>query len=68
MTHFLFNDARGAASTLQTAPPFAFSDVKMTVFPLQANLAQLNTYCDNYLNQAAELVQIIVAIGIQTII
>ncbi|MEM7522463.1 MAG: hypothetical protein AAF360_01625 [Pseudomonadota bacterium] len=50
-----FNDARGAASTLQTAPPFAFSDVKMTVFPLQANLARLNQFCDGYLNQAPKI-------------
>lgn len=53
----LFNDARGAASTLQMAPPFAFSDVKMTVFPLQANLARLTQFCDSYLNQAGHIVQ-----------
>ncbi len=53
----LFNDARGEASTLQMAPPFAFSDVKMTVFPLQANLARLTQFCDGYLNQADNIVQ-----------
>lgn len=52
-----FNNARGEASTLQMAPPFAFSDVKMTVFPLQANLARLNQFCDSYLNQADHIVQ-----------
>ena len=53
----LFNNARGEASTLQMAPPFSFSDVKMTVFPLQANLARLTQFCDSYLNQAGEFVQ-----------
>jgi hypothetical protein len=53
----LFNNARGEASSLQMAPPFAFSDVTMTVFPLQANLARLREFIKNYLNQADEIVQ-----------
>ena len=52
-----FNNARGEASTLQMAPPFAFSDVKMTVFPLQANLARLTQFCEGYLNQADHIAQ-----------
>ena len=52
-----YNNARGEASSLQMAPPFAFSDVTMTVFPLQANLARLNQFVDNYLNQATEIVK-----------
>ena len=52
-----YNTARGAASSLQMSPPFAFSDVTMSVFPLRASLARLDTFCQNYLNQAPELVQ-----------
>ncbi|MGR3563234.1 MAG: hypothetical protein ACU0FH_08920 [Heliomarina sp.] len=52
-----YNNARGEASSLQMAPPFAFSDVTMTVFPLQANLARLSQFVDNYLNQAPEIVK-----------
>ena len=39
------------------SPPFAFSDVTMSVFPLRASLARLDTFCNNYLNQAPHLVQ-----------
>ncbi len=53
----MFNDARGAASSLQMAPPFAFSDVTMTVFPLLANLSRLNEFIKSYLNQADDVVQ-----------
>ncbi len=53
----LFNNARGAAAAIQVKPPFAFSDVKMTIFPLQANLTRLTQFCDGYLNQAPNIVQ-----------
>ena len=52
-----FNNARGAAAAIQVKPPFAFSDVKMTIFPLQANLTRLTQFCDGYLNQAKDIVQ-----------
>ena len=39
------------------APPFTFTDVKMTVFPLQANLGRLDQFCDSYLNQARKIAQ-----------
>ncbi|MEM7472978.1 MAG: hypothetical protein AAF340_16645 [Pseudomonadota bacterium] len=39
------------------APPFAFSDVTMSVFPLRASLPTLENFCRNYLNQAPDLVQ-----------
>lgn len=45
-----FNEARGAASSLQLAPPFAFSDVTMSVLPLRANLSRLQSFCNSYLN------------------
>ncbi|MGX9356888.1 hypothetical protein ACS3SW_17485 [Roseobacteraceae bacterium S113] len=57
MSAIPFNDARGAASLLQMAPPFAFSDVTMSVFPLRASLPTLTNFCRNYLNQAPEMVQ-----------
>lgn len=53
----LFNNARGAAAAIQVKPPFAFSDVKMTIFPLQANLTRLTQFCDGYLNQASQYAQ-----------
>ena len=53
----MFNNARGAAAAIQVKPPFAFSDVKMTIFPLQANLTRLTQFCDGYLNQAKDIVQ-----------
>lgn len=53
----LFNNARGAAAAIQVKPPFAFSDVKMTIFPLQANLTRLTQFCDGYLNQAPQYAQ-----------
>lgn len=53
----LFNNARGAAAAIQVKPPFAFSDVKMTIFPLQANLTRLTQFCDGYLNQAPKIAQ-----------
>ena len=53
----LFNDVRGSANLLQMAPPFAFSDVTMSVFPLRASLPTLDAFCRNYLNQAPELVE-----------
>lgn len=53
----LFNNARGAAAAIQVKPPFAFSDVKMTIFPLQANLTRLTQFCDGYLNQAPNIAQ-----------
>lgn len=52
-----FNTARGAASSLQMSPPFAFNDVTMSVFPLRASLPRLESFCRNYLNQADDLVQ-----------
>lgn len=52
-----FNNARGAASSLQMSPPFAFNDVTMSVFPLRASLPTLETFCRNYLNQAPNLLQ-----------
>ena len=39
------------------SPPFAFSDVTMSVFPLRASLSRLDTFCNNYLNQAPHMVQ-----------
>jgi len=57
MNSIPFNNARGAASLLQMAPPFSFSDVTMSVFPLRANLTALNAFCDNYLNPAPDMVQ-----------
>lgn len=57
MSAIPYNIARGAASSLQMAPPFSFSDVTMSVFPLRASLSRLNTFCDSYLNQAPHLVQ-----------
>lgn len=47
--HPIFNEARGAA-TLATAPPFTFYGVTCRVFPLKANMLQLRTFCNNYLN------------------
>ncbi|MEH6647183.1 hypothetical protein [Sulfitobacter sp.] len=52
-----FNNARGAASSLQMSPPFAFNDVTMSVFPLRASLPALETFCRNYLNQVPNLLQ-----------
>ncbi|MEW9919401.1 hypothetical protein AB2B41_07295 [Marimonas sp. MJW-29] len=57
MSAIPYNIARGAASSLQMSPPFAFSDVTMSVFPLRASLSRLETFCTNYLNQAPHLVQ-----------
>ena len=57
MTSIPFNNARGAASSLQMQPPFAFSDVTMSVFPLRASMPSLENFCRNYLNQDPELVQ-----------
>ena len=57
MSAIPYNTARGAASSLQMSPPFAFSDVTMSVFPLRASLSRLETFCNNYLNQAPHLVQ-----------
>ncbi|MCY4180307.1 MAG: acetoacetate decarboxylase family protein, partial [Litoreibacter sp.] len=57
MSSIPFNMARGAANILQMAPPFAFSDVTMSVFPLRASLPTLENFCRNYLNQAPDLVQ-----------
>lgn len=57
MSSISFNNTRGAASLLQMAPPFAFSDVTMSVFPLRASLPTLENFCKNYLNQAPHLVQ-----------
>ena len=57
MADIQFNNARGAASSLQMSPPFAFSDVTMSVFPLRASLPTLDNFCRNYLNQAPDLVQ-----------
>lgn len=51
MKNPLFNNARGAASTLQFKPPFAFKDMTVSVFPLRANMARLQAFCDKYLNQ-----------------
>lgn len=39
------------------SPPFAFSDVTMSVFPLRAGLPSLENFCRNYLNQAPHLTQ-----------
>ena len=52
-----FNNARGTASSLQLAPPFAFKDVTMSVFPLRANLSRLESFCDAYLNHASEAIK-----------
>ncbi len=57
VTDISFNNARGAASTLQMSPPFAFSDVTMSVFPLRASLPTLENFCWNYLNPDPKLVQ-----------
>jgi hypothetical protein len=57
MSNVLFNNARGAASSLQMSPPFSFSDVTMSVFPLRASLPSLENFTRNYLNQAPDLVQ-----------
>lgn len=52
-----FNNARGTASSLQLAPPFAFKDVTMSVFPLRASLPRLERFCDALLNQAGEAIR-----------
>ncbi|MEZ5931665.1 MAG: hypothetical protein R3F54_06915 [Alphaproteobacteria bacterium] len=52
-----FNNARGTASSQQLAPPFAFKDVTMSVFPLRANLARLESFCDAYLNHAGDAIK-----------
>ena len=52
-----FNNARGTASTLQLAPPFAFKDVTMSVFPLRATLSRLESFCDAFLNHADEAIK-----------
>lgn len=57
MPEIPFNNARGMASSLQMTPPFAFSDVTISVFPLRASLPTLDNFCRNYLNQAPHLVQ-----------
>ncbi|MFC6639745.1 hypothetical protein GV827_15260 [Sulfitobacter sp. JBTF-M27] len=57
MSTIPFNIARGAASSLQMSPPFAFNDVTMSVFPLRASLPTLEAFCRNYLNHAPNLVQ-----------
>ena len=57
MSEIPYNTARGAASSLQMSPPFAFSDVTMSVFPLRASLSRLDTFCNSYLNQAPHIVQ-----------
>ncbi len=57
MSSIPFNNARGAASSIQMSPPFSFSDVTMSVFPLRASLSRLETFCRNYLNQAPQHVQ-----------
>ncbi|MEM7439051.1 MAG: hypothetical protein AAF393_05580 [Pseudomonadota bacterium] len=38
-------------------PPFSFSDVTASVFPLRASLPTLDSFCRNYLNQAPHMVQ-----------
>ncbi|MGI9510943.1 MAG: hypothetical protein ACR2QJ_16505, partial [Geminicoccaceae bacterium] len=52
-----FNNARGTASSLQLAPPFAFKDVTMSVFPLRASLSRLESFCDAFLNHAEEAIK-----------
>jgi hypothetical protein len=52
-----FNDARGTASSQQLAPPFAFKDVTMSVFPLRASLPRLEAFCDAYLNHAGDAIR-----------
>ncbi|MGI9434873.1 MAG: hypothetical protein ACR2Q4_08610 [Geminicoccaceae bacterium] len=52
-----FNNARGTASSLQLAPPFAFKDVTMSVFPLRASLSRLESFCDAFLNHAGEAIR-----------
>lgn len=45
-----FNNARGSASSLQFTPPFSFSDMTVSVFPLRADMTQLQSFIDGYLN------------------
>ena len=52
-----FNNARGTASSLQLAPPFAFKDVTMSVFPLRASLSRLESFCDAFLNHAEKAIK-----------
>ncbi|MGI9493524.1 MAG: hypothetical protein ACR2QF_14090, partial [Geminicoccaceae bacterium] len=52
-----FNNARGTASSLQLAPPFAFKDVAMSVFPVRASLPRLENFCDAFLNHASDTIK-----------
>lgn len=52
-----FNNARGSASSLQFTPPFSFSDMTVSVFPLRADLTQLQRFIDGYLNLDADNVR-----------
>ncbi|MFT5045983.1 MAG: hypothetical protein ACI8UP_002961 [Porticoccaceae bacterium] len=52
-----FNNARGSASSLQFTPPFSFSDMTVSVFPLCAELTQLQRFIDGYLNLDSENVR-----------
>ncbi len=49
----LFNTACSAA-TVAAAPPFAFPNVTMRIFPLPADFHALGRFCDQYLNVAPD--------------
>lgn len=41
---------RTGSASLPAVPPFAMKNVTCRAFPLKANMATLNTFCDQYLN------------------
>jgi len=41
---------RTGSASLPAVPPFAMKNVTCRAFPLKANIATLNTFCDEYLN------------------
>ncbi|MGP1676449.1 MAG: hypothetical protein ACTS6J_04750 [Burkholderiales bacterium] len=45
-----FSDPRGSVYSLPMKPPFSFEGMTARVFPLRANLASLQRFCNNYLN------------------
>jgi hypothetical protein len=47
-----FNTARTGVDASQLTPPFEFDGVMMRVFPLRANLEQVQAFVDAYLNVA----------------
>lgn len=47
-----FNSARTGVDASQLTPPFEFDGVMMRVFPLRANMEQVQSFIDAYLNVA----------------